>query len=268
MKRLLLLSILLLTNAVFSQEDIFSRSSLFNFSKDGVLNASSLKNTFGADNIVIDDENIKITQYLGSPLLFETWLEAKVLFNDGKYYHIPKTNYDAIGDHFIVYVKDLKNELDNSTKKNFPLIALKNESIIHISFRNGLEVRNFIKISPEHFNNKPKTIFFEYFSTKPGKAYIIKNYYKKITRNKLKNMPYSDSPEEFVFKTYQVYFIKNPDGIYVSKTSLGKKKVFQILNDKPVEKKLKSFIKEHKLKMTNPKDVQKLLSYYYDDLKK
>jgi len=31
---------------------------------------------------------------------------------------------------------------------------------------------------------------------------------------------------------------------------------------------LKSFIKEHKLKMTNPKDVQKLLSYYYDDLKK
>jgi hypothetical protein len=265
-KKILLLILVLLSFSGYSQEDNFLGSSLFYFSKDGILNISSLENTFGKDNIVIDDQNIKISQYLGSPLLFEEWLEAEVLFDDAKRYRIPYVNYDAIGDHFIIYVKNLSKEVGDIADKKFPIIGLKDESIINISLSDKNGIRNFIKITPEHFNVKPKTVFFEYFSENPGKVYIVKNYYKTITRNKLKDMPYSDTPEEFVFKTYQNYFIKNPDGIFVIKSSLGKKKVFRILNDKSNENKLKAFIKKRKLRMSNPVDVQKLLEYYYDEL--
>jgi len=268
MKKMILFAFLLSFQVVCSQSDTFSEVQWFDFSKKGVINISPLQNNFGKNNIVIDDDNIKISGYLGSPLLFDTWVNGTVLFRDGKKYELPNMNYDAVEDHFIVYIKNLDKNIGDIANKDFPLIGLNDDSIIFVSIREDNGFRNFVKILPEHFNMKPKTVFFEYYSDKPEKAYVLKSYFKKIGDNKLKDVPNSNSLEEYAFIKYQKYYIKNKDGLYISKNSLSKKKIFQILNDRSKEKDLKKFIKNRKLKMSRPKDVQLLLSYYYDTLSK
>ena len=257
---ILLLSVLHL----FAQEDLFSGSGLFRGDIQGNLNVYSISTPGAEDAVEIGDKNIHIRGYKGSPFLLYRWAQAEVLFNDGKFYKIPYVNYDALSDQFVVYLKDFKGEVKGLTNKKFPLIALNKESIVSISLKNESEHKKFIRLSPVRFLEKPKSEFFEYFSSHPKNAYILKSYYKKITQNRLKAVPYTDSHETYAFKTYVRYYILNKNKVYVW-AKRGKKNILNALGDKAREAELKKYIKQNKLKLTRPEDVQKLLEYYFKE---
>jgi len=259
---ILLLSILHLS----AQEDLFTGTGLFKGDVHGNINAYTISTRFGEDALEIDDKNIQIKGYKGSPFLLYKWAKAEVLFNDGKFYKIPYVNYDALSDQFVAYLKDFKDEIKGMVNPEFPLIALNKNSIVSISLQNENEHKKFIHLTPVRFLEKPKSEFFEYFSEHPKDAYVLKSYYKKITQNRLKAVPYTDSHETYAFKTYTRYYILNKDKTYVS-TKLGKKNVLNSLGDKAREAELKKYIKKNKLKMSRPEDVQKLLEYYFKELK-
>ena len=263
-----LLSVLLLWSVfqLSAQEDLFTGSGLFKGDVQGNLNVYSISTPGGEDDVDIDYKNIQIRGYKGSPLLLYRWAKAEVLFNDGKFYKIPYVNYDALSDQFVVYLKDFKGEIKGMANDKFPLIALNKKSIVSISLKNENEHKKFIHLTPVRFLEEPKSEFFEYFSEHPKDAYVLKSYYKKITQNRLKAVPYTDSPETYAFKTYIRYYILNKDKTYVS-TNLSKKNVLSALGDKAREAELKKYIKKNKLRLSRPEDVQKLLEYYFKEQK-
>ncbi len=219
---------------------------------------------FGVENIIIDN-TFHIKNYLGTPLLLDNWSKAEVLFNDGKYYNLPNVNYDALDDTFLVYLKHYKPEYNQFASEDFPLITLTDNSLIAISLINEQDTARFVQVSPERFVQKPKTKFFEYFAVEPKEALVLKSIYKKIEKNHMKDMPYSNSLEDYQFLTLNTYYIKNKNKFFVS-VHLNKKSVIKAIGDSAAEKKLKKYIKTNHLKMTKPKDVQKLLTYYFDEL--
>ncbi len=262
MKRIFILfSIFFVTN-LFSQEALpLGVSALVDVYK------GELNNQFGKGNIEIDD-NLKIKNHVGSPLLLTKWSKAEVLFNDGKLYTIPYVNYNAYDDSFLIYLKGLKSDFKGMASEDFPLVKLTGKNVIAIALTNDEDgTVRFVRVLPNRFAGAPKTSFFEYFSVKPKDALILKSTYKKIKKNHMKGMPYSDSSEDFEFKTFSTYYIKNKDKIFVP-VHLSKKAILKAINDPSAVKPLKKYIKAHHLKMGKPQDVQKLLAYYFNELKK
>ncbi len=261
MKRIIILLLTFITTGLFAQEALpLGVSSMVDMYQD-VLN-----NKFGKGNIEIDD-NLHIKNHVGSPLLLSKWSKAEVLFDDGKLYTIPYVNYDALDDSFLVYLKNLRSDYKGIASVDFPLVKLTGDNIITIALTNNEDgVKRFVRISPNRFAGSPKTQFFEYFSVKPKDALVLKSTYKKIKKNHMKGMPYTDSSEDFEFKTFSTYYIKNKDKLFVP-THLGKKAVLKAINDPAAVKPLKKYIKTHHLKMSHPEDVQKLLEYYFKGLK-
>ena len=266
MKNFLFGIFLLTAVSLSAQEDLFPGNGLYKDEMKGNINAYSLSNTLGDSPLEIDDENLHIPGYKGSPLLLYEWADAAALFNDGKLVNISLVNYDALSDQFVVYVPDVKEEIEGMLTKKFPLVALDKKNLIAVALKNKDEFKKFVKVSPLRFKNKSKTDFFEYFASAPKDAYVLKSYYKKVGQNRLNAVPYSDSHETYAFKTYTRYFIRNKDKLFVA-TALGKKNVLRALGDSSQEKALKSYIKKNKLKMSHPEDVQRLLEYYFKELK-
>ena len=261
MKKFLVLLSLLVSNLMVSQQ-------VFPFGVDtmvGLYQKLRPKQLFTEDEITIDD-NFHIKNHIGSPLLLPKWARAEVLFNDGKLYTIPNVNYDALDDLFVIYLKHYTKEFDDIASKDFPVIALTRQNLIAIALiSDEKKTMRFVKVSPGRFINKPKTEFFEYFSLQPKDAFILKSIYKKIKKNYLKDMAFSDSPDDFEFKTYSIYYIKNKAKLFVP-VRLGKKSVLKAINDPGAEKALKKYIKANHLNMRTPQDVQKLLAYYFKEL--
>lgn len=262
MKQLFLFFIIITNFLVFSQEALpLGVHSMVSMYQD------ELTKKFGLDNIIIDD-NLHIKNYAGSPLLLAKWSKAEALFNDGKYYKIPNANYDALDDIFVIYLKNYNDEFNNIASKDFPLVALASDNLIAIALTNDEDgTLRFVQVSPGRFISQPKTKFFQYFTIKPKDALVLKSVYKKVKNNHLKDMPYSDSPEAFEFKTFSTYYIKNKNKIFVP-LHLGKKAVLKAIGDSAAIKVLKKYIKTHHLKMTKPENVQKLLEYYFEEVRK
>ncbi len=226
-----------------------------------------LSKKFGAENISIDDK-IYIKNYVGSPLLLSKWSKAEALFNDGNLYTIPNVNYDALDDIFIIYLKNYKSEYDQFASEDFPLVSLTNESLIAIALSNNEDgTVRFVRVSPGHFINKSKTRFFQYFTVKPKDALILKSVYKKVRKNHMRDMPYTNNLDEYQFLTFDTYYIKNKDKFFTP-VHLGKKAILKAIDDPSAEKALKKYIKTQHLKMKKPEDVQKLLEYYFKELRK
>jgi len=265
MKQYFLLGLMMITGLLHAQEDGFTGVSLFTDTVEGNLNSYVLSSIFGQSVVSVDDETLHIKDYKGSPLLLPRWTEADVLFNDGVTQHLPLVNYDALSDQFIVYLKNLEKDIDGVVSKKFPLIALNKKSIISVELSNKNGRKKFVRVNAVRFQKKPKTEFFEYFSSHPKKAYVLKSYYKKIMQNYLNGMPYTASHELYAFRTYTHYYIRNKYKVFVS-TGLNKKSILKALDDGKQNKTLKKYIKENKLKMSHPEDVQKLLEYYFDEL--
>ena len=261
MKRIIILLLVISTTGLFAQEAMpLGVSSMVGMYRD-VLN-----NKFGKGNVEIDD-NLHIKNHVGSPLLLSKWSKAEALFNDGKLYTLPYVNYDALDDSFLVYLKNLKSDFKGIASEDFPLVKLTDKNIVAIALTNNEDgIKRFVRVSPNRFAGVPKTRFFEYFSVKPKDALVLKSTYKKIKKNHMKGMPYTDSSEDFEFKTFSTYYIKNKDKIFVP-AHLGKKAVLKAINDPAAVKPLKKYIKAKHLKMSNPEDVQKLLEYYFKELK-
>ena len=264
MKQVFLILSMWISISLTAQEN-FVYANYINGTNKHELGATSLVSSFGKENIFLDDNIIKINNYKGTPLLLKSWAQAEVLFSDGKLYKMPYVNYDALSDQFVVYLKGNKVKNNELFDKDLPLISLKPEDVVSLTLKNADNYRKFIKVSELHFLNPPKTRFFEYYSDSPEDAFVLRSYLKKIAHNRLSDMPYSDSLEEFVFNYYDQDYIKNNNGMYIP-VKLKKKTVFKVLNDPKHEKALKNYIKKHKLKMSKPEDVQKLLEYYYKEL--
>ncbi len=258
MKQILVLLSLLVGNAMFSQQ-------VFPFGVDTMTSLYQKlrpKQLFAEDDIIVDD-NLHIKNHIGSPLLLPKWAKAEVLFNDGKLYTIPNVNYDALDDLFLIYLEHYTPEFNDIASKDFPVIALTRQNLIAIALiSDEKKTMRFVQVSPGRFIKKPKTKFFEYFSLQPKDAFILKSIYKKINKNYLKDMAFSDSPDDFEFKTYSTYFIKNKYKTFVP-VHLNKKAVLKAINDPGAVKTLKKYIKAQHLKMSKPEDVQKLLEYYF-----
>ena len=262
MKTFLQITLVLIAWTTFAQEDLPLNVMINLYQGEGAGAVSAIEQQFGRKAISIDD-NLKIKNYKGSPLLLDKWAHAGILFTDGRLVKIPYANYDAVNDNFMIYFKGLKEPVEGVATPEFPLAGMKTESVVAISLKNDYDgLHRFIKVNPQRFSNQPKTIFFEYYSERPKDAAILKSVYKKISPNRLKGMPYSDSPEDYEFKTYSSFYLKNKDKVFVP-VRLSKKGVLKAIDDKQNEKALKKFIKKQKLKMSNPKDVQTLMDYYF-----
>jgi len=254
MKKPILIFLLFAQISMLAQ--ISKDSFIVNYINSG---ATPIFSFFGEDKVYLDEETLKINNYIGSPLLFDSWAEAEVTFSDGKKIYIPKLNYDALSDQLIVYSKKLNNKI--------PLVSLDKNSVDKVLFKTDEGNKLFYRLPALTFNDtKPKMDFFEVFASSPGKVYLIKSYYKKISHNRLSDMPYSDSQQAYVIRTYAQYYLKNKDGIFIP-LKLKKKAVFRALADSDHEKDLKTFIKKNKLNLSDPFDVQKLLEYYHKKLK-
>ncbi len=264
MKATLTFLTLLILNSIFAQDNLTGRLSFLGTENqvNSVNITTGLEQRFGRKAIRIDDNGIEIENYLDSPMLLSEWAPGKVAFTDNKVYNLPALNYDAIGDHFIMYLKDIKKSIEGVVSKDFPIIGLQDKSIVTVTMQTSEGPVKFARVNSIRFNSQPKTKFLQYFSHDIDHAYLLKSTYKKISHNSLRDLPYSDNPEEYAFKTYSSYYMLNNNKIYVP-VQLGKKSILKALHDKSREKELKKYIKSHKLKMNKPEDVQKLLAHYY-----
>jgi len=263
MKKITFIFALLIILPLSAQEGFPLNSMLSLYGKQNA--GSILESQFGRNAISIDDDNISIKNYKGSLLLLNTWSQGVIKFTDGREVRIPYMNYDALNDNFIVYFKNLKEPIDGVATPDLPLAGIKTESVVSIVLQNEMDgTKKFIKASPNRFAEKPKTRYFEFFSDQAKDASVLKSTYKKIKTNHLKGMPYSDSNEDYEFKTYHQYYIKNKNKIFVP-VRLNKKGVLKALHDQQNNKVLKKYIKKQHLKMGNPVDVQKFLDYYFQN---
>lgn len=257
MKQFLFFLSFLINSVIFSQDVISSDyKSMIGMYKSG------LSQRFGEENIIIDD-NIHIKNYAGSPLLLQKWSKAEALFNDGELITLPNVNYDALDDLFLIYLKNYKPDYNNIASDKFPFAAITSDNLIAVALTNDEDgTVRFVQVSPGRFATKPKTRFFEYFTVKPKDAYILRSIHKKVKKNHMRDMAYSSSQEDFEFKQYSTYYIKNKYKTFVP-VRLGRKAVIKAIDDPEAVKTLKKYIKKQQLKMSNPKDVQKLLAYYF-----
>lgn len=259
MKHLILLLTLLTNFSILSQESLPSQF----ISMIGLVqNELTAKN---AENIHIGN-TLDIVNYTGTPVMLSKWSKAEVLLKDGKTYTIPYVNYDALDDVFLIYLKNYKPEYSQIASKKFPLVTLTPQNIVAIALSNDEDgTVRFVQVSPKRFANIPKTKFMEYFTIQPKDALILKSVYKKIKKNFMRDMAYTNSNEDFQFLTFYTYYIKNKNKLFIS-THLGKKNILKAIGDPDAIKPLKKYIKAQHLKMSKPEDVQKLLEYYFKEL--
>ena len=242
----------------FSQENIDSDENTQNvfFANKAIYTYTS--NKFSVRYI---DGKIEVTNTIGSPLLFKEMVPGRLILDD-KNLNFRKINYDAFQDHFIVFSK---TAIKNSSSQ-LPFYQLDDNSVRIVNVLDRNVPRTFIHINPSKFIGKPNTKFMEIFTTEPSKAYILVSY-RKIHDKTHRKAEYmlENWDKKYQFKLKKSYFLKNSDGLFVE-TRLGKSNILKFLNDKEHTKELKKFIKQHKLNLNKPADVQKFLEYYYSEV--
>jgi len=262
MKTILLSFLLLSVNFSFAQYD----DGLYIKDGENIFYARSYGthiNLGEKNSITVNDKNVEIENHKGSPLLYRKWQKAYALFNDGKMFKFTHANYDALSDHIVVYLQNMKQDIEGLADKKLPLINLLNESLVRIRFKGEKGEHSFIRLSTSDFSEKPKTSFFEYYTTDPDKIYVVKSYTKFIAKsNETINVAADNNGKPYIFKGLSAYYIKNKNGTFVP-ARLSRRSVLKLLGDKH-KKELKQYIKTEKLNMSHPEDVQKLLVHYYE----
>ncbi len=267
MKNFILTFLLLLSLQLTAQNDIFSKSGISLKSGNDMGYAMLNKVAFdkNKEQIVVNDQNLYLSNYKGTPMLMKQWSEGIVFFNDGKKIAYPNINYDALSDHFIIYFKNLAKDIKGVASTQLPIASLQDQSVLYLQMFDGNKQRKFIKLNPVLFVRKPKTLFFEYFSNDWQKVYIVKSYWKNVQKNQDVNSPLYNETASMKLMQHSAYYIKNKDGIF-EKVRLKKKSILKTLNDKQAEKTLMDFAKRNRLSWSKPQDVQKILAYYFENI--
>ena len=228
-------------------------------------------NTFGSvkdykSSVYFNDGKIIIKNAKGSPLLYKGWKKCVIKFADGRKNSLSNVNYDALNDHFVMYIKNYTDEFSKYASKNFPVVMLKDEPIFQVNILDN-EVHQYVKISESNFAFKPKNKFFEFFSENFKNIFVLKKSRKKLEDSPKKPIYIVDNSKPYRYILSNQYFVKNKNKKFVE-TLLKKSRIFQALHDPANEKALKKFVKKNKLKLKKPRDVQKMMEYYHGVLLK
>lgn len=178
-------------------------------------------------------------QYEGSPYLNEQFVDAEVIV-DGKDHFTKKLRYDAYSDVF---------ELQENNNEITGLIKSANVAILMDN--NLYELYKYLDDGVE------KEGYFINLTKKKGLK-LLKNERKKFIEAVKAESGYDkDKPAKFVY--VKNYFLKK-EGLAAVEMRLKKKSILKLLNDK--EKLINSYIKKHKLKLKDEKEMIQLIDYY------
>ncbi len=257
MKNLLLLLLLTIALNIRAQgiiEDGKS-STVFSMNKTTMFSISTPEKT----KITFEDNMLIISNTAGSPFLYLRMKKGRVYY-DKSILDFDNINYDALDDHFVIYSPEFK--VKNS---NLPLVQLNDNDIKAVIISNKKEKRFFIPVLFTKFKNRPKHNFFEIYTQDTSNALILTEIikYRGLTHRN-EGVQDENWNKKYKFFTTENYYVLNKDGKYI-KTKLGKANIFRALRDKESEKSLKVFAKKNKLKWNKPKDIQKILEYYFSN---
>ncbi|MFD2543596.1 hypothetical protein ACFSSB_14785 [Lacinutrix gracilariae] len=231
MKKLLLITLLLSANFIFSQQ---SASLILNNDSDNY-GGFNMKNGVWIKNKAVE------TDIVGTNYLFKNWLNKAVVYdNEDKGYKLPNCNFNIQYNRFESNLSDVSVDsifsFDSRTIKKF-VIANK----------------TFLK---KKVDGKGSNYFMELIAL--GTEFsLYKEYSSKLVYAQVNPMTSQKLGNDMI-KISEEYYTEK-DGVL---TPLKQKKsaILSLMSSK--KKEVKSFIKENKLSVSNEADLYKIFNYY------
>ncbi len=197
----------------------------------------------------LNKENI-----LGTPYIFDRWQKGEILTQDKRRIIVNKINYNTAKQKFYYKIKNDYFEL-------FP------DQIRFIIVRSRHGSRIFIPSLPYPIDSKYKG-YFEVFTLEPQKMYVAK-WHKRSLEPANKSQSYASDKSMEKLKYYdksRIFVLLN--GQYVKAPSSLKKLIKLLDLTKEEAKRLKNYIKQNNLHYKRPGDIQKIMDFYYSEIKK
>ncbi len=195
--------------------------------------------------ILINSRKIEKNRYRkieGSPYIFKEWKYGTVFNNRMQEIKGAYINYNGYSREFEVRKDNEYIELDD--RQYFKVDVYDSpemEEATKMVFSRGINSEYYTRFYEVLFNGKKVTLFKEH---------------RKVVRERVqKDMADGKKVKRFTSETNYYYSV---DGI-VKPLKLKKKNFFNTLSH---EKLLEKYIKDHKLKINNEKDLAKIFNYY------
>ena len=179
----------------------------------------------------------------GDPMMFKDWQVGVIIDNKDTIYTNLKLNYNGFEEEFEV--------LKTGTKGTF--IALNNKYYKRIELESDKTLNGKI-IFEKSDDPKFKGRFLQVIH-KSDKVEIYKYFEARKGENVVQDVGKTRTFENF--KKVSTYYIKKDGRLRIVR--IKKKSLIEELGQK---KAIESFIKKQKLKLSNDKDLQKLLAHY------
>ena len=192
----------------------------------------------------------------GTPFLFEKWQPTIIYTDENKKLAFSKGNFLATKNKVLIKLREDFFEI-------FP------DKVKYIVFeRQGQKMilapidRSLIKDKI----NPAKKAYYQIFTEDLNQIYVLKENRKKLVSKDVSKSYASDKTfEEMEYRKKSKFYIFNGEKYVRTKPQL--KEIIKVLNAKDKYKQLKQFVKQNKLKLRNGYDLQKLMMYYFNELK-
>ncbi len=215
----------------------------------GTLEDQFLKNSTKFGDMELAGDKVE-----GSPFVQKKWTPAEIITQDGKKVYFNEANFLVTKNKFLVRYNDEMYEI-------FPEKA----KVIFFQREDGKKMI-IMPVDPAKVVPPVKDRFYEVFTADPEKVYVLKRYHKKKERKDVSQSYASDkSSVKMQYRQKEHFYVFNGK-VYV-KTKPKLKSIVSVLKDRDHYKDLKQFVKSNRLKLRNGYDLQRLMMYYFNELK-
>ena len=199
------------------------------------------------------DIELEGDKVFGNPFIDKKWSEVNVITTDGEKIVFDKGNYLVTKNKILV-------------KKQGELFEIFPDKIKLVFLKFPGRTRIFVPVDASKVKGVKSLSYYEVFTTNPEMIFVLKKHIKKKVRKDTSQSYASDKSKiDYKYQNKSYFYIYNGNQYIKVKPKL--KEIVKALNAKDKYKLLKQFVKQNKLKLRNGYDLQKLMMYYFNELK-
>jgi len=212
-----------------------------------VMAQSAISNNGRLDNVGINDfgngmwlkSSGQKTDIKGSPYLYDSWVNSGKIFLSDKVISIKSFNYNMKSERF-----EAKISKDS-------VFAVDPQGVKKIEILGNVFIRT---LDPEFQRNS----YFQKIASINGKL-LLEKHIVELKEGQINPMTMQKMEKDALIKK-EIFYLANDKGEKLKKFKLRKRSILSLL-DKSKASSVKDFVKQNRLKFTDPKDVKALLEY-------